>query len=377
MGRTNRRRDRWTKRALQTLVRPFVRRSPCTLDQIVAERPQRILLVRQHNQMGDMLCATPAFRALRQTFPGARFLLVTAPVNDGVVRNNPHLDEVLLFDKAQVRRSPAEAWRLLRRLRGFSPDVAFVLNTVSFSATSAWMALLSGARHIVGGSSLPFGWSMSTWMYDLEMPIEPDVVGHAIDHGLRPLEAIGIRCEDRQTVLVPGQDAEVAADEFLRSIGPPPWAAVHPGAGKAANRWPAERFARAIRALESEGAQVYLIEGPTDAEATRETLAALGAPRPVLREVDLRTVAAALAQSHVALVNDTGIMHVAGAVGVPTVALFGPTPSECWRPPSPELLALQSPDQTMEGLAVDEALVKLRERLARGRMRANLPEPIA
>ena len=369
VGRINRRRDRWTKRALETLLRPWLRRPKVDLDTICAAGPRRIVIVRQHNQMGDMLCATPAVRAIRRAFPEARTMLVTAPINDGVVRGNPDLDEVLLFDKVAVRSSWTALRDFVRALRGFGADLAFVLNSVSFSGTSAALAHLSGARFVVGGDSTPFGWSFSRWLYSLEMPSEPDVVGHAIDHGLRPLRAIGIDAPDRLPVMVPGPEADAEAARFLEGIGPAPWAAVHPGAGKDENRWPAEFFARAIEALEEWGATVYLVEGPADAPATRSTLEALGSDRPVLRGVSLRTVGAALARSHLALVNDTGVMHVAGAVGVPALALFGPTPRESWEPPSPELEALQSPDGHMASLTPDVVLPRLQASWERGRRR--------
>ena len=369
MGRINRRRDRWTKRALEVLLRPWLRREKVDLDAIRAGRPRRIVIVRQHNQMGDMLCATPAFRAIRRAFPGSELMLVTAPINDGVVRGNPDLERILLFDKVAVRSS----WRALRdfvrQLRDFDADVAIVLNTVSFSGTSAAIAHLSGAHHLIGGDSTPFGWSFSRWLYSIEMPTEREVVGHAIDHGLRPLEAIGIEADDRLPVLVPGADADARAREFLGSLGDGPFAAVHPGAGKPENRWPAASFARAIRELESWDATVFLIEGPADEPATRATFDALGAERPVLRGVSLRVVAAALAHCRAVLVNDTGVMHVAGAMRVPGVAMFGPTPSASWAPPSPELVALQSPDGTMAGLEVDLVLPVLRDRWQAGAAR--------
>lgn len=366
MGRINRRRDRLTKRALEILLRPFLSRKRVDLATIVASRPRRIVIVRQHNQMGDMLCATPGFRAIRRTFPEARTLLITAPINDGVVRGNPDIDEILLFDKVAVRSSFGALRDFHRRLRAFDADVAFVLNTVSFSGTSAALAHLSGARFLVGGDSRPFGWSFSRWLYSLEMPTEREVVGHAIDHGLRPLEAIGMDVSHRLPVMVPGDEAEAAARRFLDTLGPDAWAAVHPGAGKVENQWPPAFFARAIEALESWGAHVFLIEGPADGPATRATLDALGAERPVLRDVSLRVVAAALQLSRVALVNDTGVMHVAGAVGVPAVAMFGPTPAASWEPPSPALVALQSPDGTMAGLSPDTVLPALQARWEHG-----------
>jgi heptosyltransferase-2 len=363
----NRRRDRYLKRLLEFCLRPFLGRPTVDLPTILESRPRRILLVRQHNQMGDMLCATPALRAIRKTFPGARVLLLTAPVNDGVVRNNPDIDEILLFDKRGLRGSLPAAWRFLRELRGFGADTAFVLNTVSFSSTSAWLAVLSGARFIVGGSSRPSGWSFSEWLYSLEMPLDPEVREHAIDHGLRPLESIGIVATDRRPVLVPGAEDDVAAATFLARVGGAPWAAIHPGAGKRRNRWAPGRFAIAVRYLEERGASVFLVQGPADAEAVESTLDALGAPRPVLRGVDLGVVAAVLGKSHVALVNDTGVMHIAGAMGIPGVAMFGPTPSAYWGPRDAELSAIQSPDGSMAGILPEVVLPLLGQKLERGR----------
>lgn len=365
MGRINRRRDRWLKRALEWALRPFFTRPKLTLDQVVARRPRRILLVRQHNQMGDMLCAVPTFRALRETFPEARTLLITAPINDGIVRGNPYLDQILLFDKVRIRSSPRAAWRFLRELRAFKPDLAFVLNSVSFSGTSAWLAVLSGAPVIVGGDSRPFGWSFSTWLYNLEMPGSKELRGHAIDHQLDMLRAIGIEATDRSTVVVPGPDERARAAAFLDTLPEGPRLVIHPGAGKVENRWPADRFAAVVAAMEADGVAVFLVEGPADVDATRETLEALGHEVPVLRGVDLQTVAAAVAASDLALVNDTGVMHLAGAVGTRTLALFGPTPAAQWEPPSEHLDAWQSPTGRMDGLAVEPVLEWLRAELSR------------
>lgn len=369
MGRINRRRDRWTKRALEAVVRPFVRRPPMDLEAIRARDPRRILIVRQHNQMGDMLCAVPVFRSIRRTFPGCTTMLVTAPINDGVVRNNPYLDHILLFDKVELRSSPRAAWRFLRELRGFGADLAIVPTTVSFSSTSAWLAVLSGAPVAIGGDSEPFGWSFSRWLYNLVLPSSRELEGHAIDHGLRPLAEVGFEVGDRSTLVVPGEEAEVEAREFLAGeVGPRPFA-LHPGAGKVENRWPAERFAQVARELARWGLDPWVVEGPADGPATREMLEAHGAPLPVFSGRSLRAVSAALGQSRLALVNDTGVMHVAGAMGVPTLALFGPTPAASWQPPSPALEAIQAPDGNMGSIATGEVV----ERLARLAARHGLP----
>ncbi len=80
------------KRLASSWLARLARRPKLTPEQLLALRPRCILIVRQHNQMGDMVCATPALRAIRETWPAAEIALVTAPVNRGVVAHNPHLD---------------------------------------------------------------------------------------------------------------------------------------------------------------------------------------------------------------------------------------------------------------------------------------------
>lgn len=335
-----------TRRAKQFLMRPLARalRRP-RLDPagLAALRPARILVVRQHNQMGDMVCATPALRAIARTWPGAEVALVTSPGNVEVVRHNPDLADVFVFERP-LRRVPG----FLRRLRAWEPDLAIVLSSVSFSLTSALIGLLSGARHVVGADSRPFGWDFSGHCFSLEMPGEPEVTTHAIEHGLAPLRAIGITTDDLSTVVVPADDEQRQAAQVVARLGLRPgfWA-LHPGAGKHQNVWPAERFAAVARRAAVAGRQVLVLHGPADRDALawfegmsgeNGTAGAIMVAPPCAVGV----AAALLASADRFLCNDTGIMHVAGAVRVPTLALFGPTDPARWKPPAPEVVALRS-----------------------------------
>jgi heptosyltransferase-2 len=337
------------KNVLGGALARLVRRPALTADQLVALTPRRILLVRQQNQMGDMVCATPTFRAVREAFPGARIALVTAPVIVEVVRHNPHLDEIFTFDKTAWRR-PWALGRFIRSIRNFGPDLAFVLGSVSFSVTSAYIALVSNARWVVGVDSLPFGSDISRQAFSLEMPCSPELDRHAVDHRLAPLASVGITTNDRTTVVVPAAKEEAEADRILADLGLERgfWA-LHPGAGKLQNIWPADRFgAIAARAVQA-GRQVLVLHGPADGPAVEKLTpflaelpsgsAKLAPPCPV------GVGAALLGRADRFLCNDTGVMHVAGAMGVPTVALFGPTDPTFWKPPGPAVVAVTSDGQ--------------------------------
>ena len=315
-------------------------------------RPARILIVRQHNQMGDMVCATPALRLIREAWPAARIALVTAPVNRGVVEHNPHLDRIINFDR-RVWQRPAALTRFLGELRGFRPDLAFVLSSVSFSVTSAWIAAASGARHIVGNDSRPFGWDVSRHVFSLELPSTPVMDRHAVDHNLAPLEAVGLSVSDRFPVVVPAPAQVAAAAAILADLGLAPgfWA-LHPGAGKRQNIWPAAGFAEVARRARAAGRQVLILHGPADAEPLAALTGMLGPDAdPGLRVAPACAVgvgAALLQQADRFLCNDTGVMHMAGALRVPTIALFGPTDPELWQPPAPELEVVRSPGRVAD-----------------------------
>lgn len=339
------------KRQLVAVAARCVRRPRLTVAELRALRPATILIVRQHNQMGDMVCATPALRAIRESWPGARIVLVTSPVNVEVVRHNPHLDEVLTFAQAMWRR-PHRLLRFLGDLRRERAELAFVLCSVSFSVTSAAIALASGAHRVVGAASGPFGLDLSRHAFSLELPAEPDLDRHAVLHSLEPLRAVGVTTEDLTTVVVPSPAERQEAAEVLGNLDLAPgfWA-VHPGAGKAQNLWPAERFAAVAGRARRRGVDVLVLHGPADAAALaalRRRAEAEEAPGRlrVAPPLPVGTAGALLEQADRLLCNDTGVMHVAGAVGVPTLALFGPTDPELWKPPNPRVVALRSPSRT-------------------------------
>lgn len=340
---------RTLKRLAVGLAARLVRRAPLSPGELVALRPGRILVVRQHNQMGDMLCATPVFRALRETYPDARIGLVTAPVNGDVVRNNPHLDRIFTFDQ-KMWRNPVRLSGFLREIRDFQPDLAFVLASVSFSMTSAAIALASAAPLVVGADSEPFGFDFSRRVFSLVMPASPRLDRHAIPHSLAPLQAVGITTRDLSPVMVPSDREKAAAEAILAglSLAPGYWA-LHPGAGKRQNIWPTGNFARLARRAVEQGHRVLVLHGPADREVLADLEDMLGdeSGRRILSapSCSIGVGAALLARADRFLCNDTGVMHLAGAVGVPTVALFGPTDPGLWKPPGELVQAIRSPRQ--------------------------------
>jgi ADP-heptose:LPS heptosyltransferase len=123
---------------------------------------------------------------------------------------------------------------------------------------------------------------------------------------------------------------------------------LHPGAGGASKRWPASQFAALIRALRADLAPV-LIAGPQDEAIVARIVAEVGATATV-RDLSVAGLAAFLSTCGQYIGNDSGVTHLAGMLGVPTIALFGPTDPALWSPLGPRVVALRSPTGRMEDM---------------------------
>lgn len=109
-------------------------------------------------------------------------------------------------------------------------------------------------------------------------------------------------------------------------------AALHPGSGSLRKNWPPTRFAELARSLIAHGWGVSLIQGPADREAVSDVLALLENTVPVVSPATVEDLATVLASSGLYVGNDSGVSHLSARLGVPTVAIFGPTDPGTWAP---------------------------------------------
>lgn len=338
----------------------FLRTPKITPEQLSRERIDRLLVIRQHNQMGDMLMAVPAFRGLRTRFPDAEIVLIAAPINADVMINNPYVDEVLTYAKERQRRSPFHLPRFLMKLRKRRFDAVLVLSTVSFSITSMLIGAVSGARIRIGSTSLPFGHDLSSSFFSLELPLPDEqelAAMHESEHNLYPLTAIGVDEPDLTSILVPTTQDERECASFIRTAasGTGGFIVVHPGAGKKQNIWPPDRFASVIERLMSRHALVpVVVKGPVDGDALDRFLEVCPQVPAVVSCPTVGFLGALMKRALLTLCNDTGVMHIAGAVGGRCIALFGPTDPARWKPVNNSVHAVRAQDGEVTSVTVDE-----------------------
>jgi len=300
-----------------------------------------ILVIRQHNQLGDMLCVVPLLKGLRNRFPDAFIALVASPVNYEVMLNNPFVDEVIEYDKSEfLARGRFRFGRILqfiKSLRAYNFELAIVPSTVSTSVTSDMLAYLLGARARIGAGSINGRPNPSGFFFNV--PVRLDWTQNPHRHQtLRNVDIaapLALRQQDC-SLHISLKNNEVTEAKLLYSKAKMPKSLsilLHPGAGKKPNRWPADRFALVANILGAEyDAMVLITSGPFDDGPVSEVEARLSAYHKIIANKPIRHVAAILSLGDLLITNDTGIMHVGAAVGIPVLSLFGPTDPNQWAP---------------------------------------------
>ncbi len=320
--------------------------------------PKSILIVTKFRFIGDTLLAIPIFRAARAEWPLARITLLTGRNARVLLQNNPYLDEIIEFDPNRRDRGFQPFAHLIRRLRREHFDLCLTLNRSFHSALIPWMARVntragfcSEGRSFLLNRRVPYEYNADIsevcCYFDVLRAVAPQVpVAPALELWVTPDEA-----HDAQAKL------EAALGEDLsrrRLVG------IQPGASQPGKRWPARRFAAVADALAADpDVRIVLLGGPDECElgaAMRDALAPETRCRMAdfVGRCDLRGSLALVSRLGLFLGNDTAIMHSAVALGVPTVALFGPTNPRKWGNYGPSHRVLESPDGTMTSIVVKD-----------------------
>lgn len=320
---------------------------------------KKILIVRQHNQLGDMLCAVPLLRAIRQRFRNAKITLITSPVNYEVVKDNPFVDEVLNFDKVKFFISPSKIFEFVRKLKsGF--DIAIVPVTVSISTTSNLLAYFSNARVRIGPASLDGKENPTAFLFNYQVDLDwrSEEKKHQTERNLDIVRPFGIDTDDLSYV-IPYFDEDREFAEKILSIGGDFKFVIgyHPGAGKVKNRWSADNFAElALKLANKFNAFTLITAGPMDDEPVEKMKKQIDGKIEylILRNERISRIVAVIDKIDLFITNDTGIMHVAGATSTPVISLFGSTNPYQWSPLNKDKFFIWSRTGDINDIKIEE-----------------------
>ena len=291
----------------------------------------RSILVIRLDLLGDLLFTLPAIYALRQSAPQARITLVVQPYTAPVAGATPFVDRVITLDVSGWRR--AGAWArgdALRQMRTAAAEVhseQYDLGVSFYGKVAASVALLSGARFLAGyrGEAYPFTFDLGLegeryrWRHhESEYCLALARALGAGGGGAMPALDVEPAAEKRAWALL----AEVGMEDTGRVV------ALHPGAlNMAEKRWLPERWAAVADRIQEElGARVVLVSSPSELPLARLLEGAMRTkPAFLAGRTSLAELMAVIKGCDLFLGGDSGPLHMASALGVPSVSVYGPT----------------------------------------------------
>ena len=293
----------------------------------MTQQYKRILLTRL-KYIGDIVLTTPLIHTLRDRFPDAYIAYLGDKNGVSLLEQNPYLDEIFSIDFS--RNTILQQLGLFYQLNRKHFDLVIDLFC---NPRSALLSFATQAPVRVGGN-LPGRGKLYT------IRIKDDgIPKSAVEFHYQSLKAAGIEPKYFAPEIFLAEDEKKESRRYLEWQGidfSKPIVALHPGGTWPAKLWPAERFADLADLLVAKmHAQIILTKGPRDGEAAGKVESAIVGGVLSLPVLPLRQLAAILSLCAACVANDSGPMHIAAAVGTPTIGLFGPGEENIWFPYTP------------------------------------------
>lgn len=284
----------------------------------------KILFIRI-DRIGDLVLSVPTIKAIKKAFPSAQLSVMTSHSNHSILMNNPYVDAVIMCDS---REGIKEKINFLRGLKRKNFDLV-IDPYIGYELKTAWIAYFSHAPIRIGyrsyGREVFFNRTVS-------MNAEEQ---HFLDLTLRILEPLSIgQTERRPELFLEIEEKEWAREWLIKNgMGNKPIVGIHPGAHYKSQRWPPVKFAELAKHLLTDGdIDVILFGGPKDENLISEIQAAAIENFTHFSTHNLRRFVALLSCCTALVCNNSGPLHMAVALNVPTVSTMGPTNPNRWKP---------------------------------------------
>ena len=288
------------------------------------------ILIFNVNWLGDVLFSTATIRNIRRNFPGSFIACVIPSRCYPVLKGNPNLDEIIIFDEDDRHKSIFERFNFIRSLKEKDFDLVFLLHR-SFSR--ALICRLAGIPKRIGHYTKKRSFLLTQKI----MPPPRDSL-HRIDYYLDIIEHAGLKVEDRYTEFYFSEEDARSVREFLskNSVSDKDFlVAINPGGNWLSKRWPKEYWAElADKLIEKFQAKVVITGGHNDHNLAEQIKARMKF-KPIIAcaVFNIKQLGALAKMASLFITADTGPMHIANSVGAKKIiAIFGPTSPEITGP---------------------------------------------
>ncbi|MFH1741834.1 MAG: glycosyltransferase family 9 protein [bacterium] len=285
-----------------------------------------VLIIRL-NDIGEVVMTLPCLDAVRRALPGAKIGVLVSPPSHELLLQDERIDQIFVFEKKLWRGHPTmrafkQLTTLLRDLRRQHFDVAIDLHN---NPSTHWLSFVSGAKCRVSLESNHWSRRLLSWT------VSPGAgwnKKHNVDRHFHILSAVGIPTSGAEYNFAPDiQARERVATSLQREIQPgKPLVVLQPGAGQPERCWPIQKFGELAERLSADlGAQIVVHCGPSEDHLGERIRQAVSQPVIIARRLTLQELAGLLSLCDLLVTNDSGPMHLGAALGIPIVAVFGPS----------------------------------------------------
>jgi heptosyltransferase-2 len=282
---------------------------------------KRILIIRT-DRIGDVLLSTSVFKVLRKYFPYSHIAVMVRPYARDIVLGNPYIDELVIYDKYGTQRSLLQSIKFAWHLKRKNFDLALVLHPTN---RAHLITFFSGIKRRVG-----FKRKLAFLLTDAIEHKKQSGQKHEMEYTLDIIRALGIKPSDKdKDLFMPiRKDSEMFIEQFLkdhRVNSSDKMIAVHPTASCLSKTWPLERFAQVVDSLVREfNVKVLVVSGADDVGRGRRLVDLLHcASIDVTGKTTVSQLASLLRRCSLFISNDSGPVHIARALDVPVVVIFG------------------------------------------------------
>ncbi len=300
----------------------------------------RILVIRG-GAIGDFVLTLPAIKLLRDRFPNARLEILGYPHIVALAEKRYYADAIRSIEYGPLASFFAKHGELPFELSDYFGSFDLIVSYL-FDPDGIFAANLTrcGIKSFVAG------------------PAKLSEHEHAARQLARPLEKLGLHLEDPAARIYPTETDREFARDFLGDIIDP-IIALHPGSGSETKNWPIEKWRELGEHLFATNRKVVVVSGAADEERVR-LLEAAWKEKPIqcAKNLPLPQLAA-LFEGASFIGHDSGISHIAAAVGARCILLFGPTDSAVWAPPNKNVTVIQASDKNLRLLAIDSVITAM------------------
>ncbi|MBI5206738.1 MAG: glycosyltransferase family 9 protein [Candidatus Firestonebacteria bacterium] len=293
-----------------------------------ALNPKRILVI-QIRRIGDVLVTTPVVRALRLAFPEAKLDFLSNDISADVLYGNSNIDEIVIMSEEKTSSYKGQL-KFIKYIRNRNYDL--VLDFLG-TPRSAYITAFSGALYKVG-----FNFRGRAWAYNIK--VEPDESPkYVVDYKFDLLKKINVMSDDTSLdkIIIPEinknrvekylSDIKITSDNIIITISPT--------SRRKTRMWTKKGFAELSDILINKyRAKIFFVWGPGEKAEIDEICSLMKNKAEIIPPFDLKDLAYLISRANLFISNDNGPMHIAVAMGTPTLTIYGPSEEWRWTPPN-------------------------------------------